>query len=192
MNIDRQKIGSIHVGAEEIGKLLDRNWSVVLKLFGALFSGDPFPDVGQWILAVSWLLFFLIVSMPALVKLLPFLTERRVQMELVPFLKCFLPDKELPWHGGEPTADQVDNLAHRFACNSFWPNGDWQAKVLFGFSFFVFLIILFPLFSSFTFFIALALMAVALTTVFLFLLRLPLWWVNPKLIKRKRAAKKAD
>lgn len=115
------------------------SWSAIAEL-------QLFPDVGQFLLALGWFLTLWIVSSPALVKLLPRLPGRqaRSQLSIDGYLKEFLTDAQ--WrYGDHPSEKQINLMAAKFARNAFWPTGDNRASQLFFFSFWVFLVILYPL-----------------------------------------------
>jgi len=106
-----------------------------------------FPDAGQWIISLIWLSGLTIVALLALVKLLPrvpWLGNEGARRSIVSYLREFLPDHK--WTFGErPSAETIDRLAAKFARNAFWPTGNNRAAQLFFFSFWCFLVMLFPL-----------------------------------------------
>jgi len=104
-----------------------------------------FPDIGQTLLAIGWFLTLLIVSSPALVKLLPRLPGGGLsELSIGVYLREFLTDEQ--WRYGEnPSEKQINLIAAKFARNGFWPTGDNRASQLFFFSFWVFLVILYPI-----------------------------------------------
>jgi|TARA_B100000315_G_scaffold204080_1_gene197308 hypothetical protein len=111
-----------------------------------VFDSTVFPDVGQWLLGMFWLVGLAIVSLPAIVKLLPRLPfgARPSDLSITTYLREFLTDRQ--WRYGEnPTTQEVNYIAAKFADNDFWPTGDNRASQLFFFSAWVFLIILFPI-----------------------------------------------
>ena len=105
-----------------------------------------FPDAGQVLLGVFWVLAFCIVASPALVKLLPRFPMRGnpPEMTITNYLREFLSDDQWPF-GDNPTKKEVDYMAAKFAENSFWPTGDNRASQLFFFSMFVTLLVLYPI-----------------------------------------------
>jgi hypothetical protein len=105
-----------------------------------------FPDIGQVLLAVFWLLALLIVSLPAFVKLLPRLPGRgeNPPLTITNYLREFLADDQWPY-GETPTKRDIEYMAAKFAENSFWPTGDNRAGQLFFYSIFIFLFILYPI-----------------------------------------------
>jgi hypothetical protein len=198
-NIDNAQASELY---RLLGETKDTLFNKDLKQFfflQKLFSDCiKLPDSGQWIMASCWLILLLIVSMPSFVKLLPTIYRKKLNISLVEYLNSFLPDSILyakrnpRWTKPKPNKNEVDQTALDFATNSFWPSGDTRAKFLFFFSFFVFLIILFPinympdksaLFIGFMVF--LSLLAIALTGLFILFLKFPLWYVDPRLIKTK-------
>jgi hypothetical protein len=104
-----------------------------------------FPDTGQWILAILWLISLMIVTMSALVKLLPRIkgVADGGELSISTYLQEFFPPKQWPY-GDNPSSKDIELLAARFAENDFWPTGNNRASQLFFFSFWVFLIILVP------------------------------------------------
>jgi hypothetical protein len=106
---------------------------------------DGFPDVGQSMLALSWVVVLCIITTPLLVKLLPRLPgyAKLAELNLEAYLREFLTPQQ--WTFGErPSAKQINLLAARFANNYFWPTGDNRASSIFFVGFWVFLIILYP------------------------------------------------
>jgi TIR domain len=114
-------------------------WSFSLPSFN-------FPLAGQWLMALSWLVALVIVSMPAFVKLLPRFQNRTshlVGLTLESYLREFFSPETWPkdkFGKDEPVAV----IASKFALNSFWPTGDNRASTLFFFSYWIFLLILLP------------------------------------------------
>ena len=104
-----------------------------------------FPDTGQWLLAILWLISLMIVTMSALVKLLPRIkgVADGGELSISTYLREFYPPKQWPY-GDNPSSKDIELLAARFAENDFWPTGNNRASQLFFFSFWVFLIILVP------------------------------------------------
>jgi hypothetical protein len=97
------------------------------------------PDIGQRILVLSWLLLLVVISIPTLVKFLPFGAKEGLDMDRTGYLKEFVPE-EL-WPGDA----KIDETAKKFAKNSFWPTGDNRALWLFGIAMMVFFVMAFPL-----------------------------------------------
>lgn len=178
--------------AKSRDSLLVWNLKHINTYLQAFSIGAHMPDFGQFIMAVCWFLFLVIVSMPSFVKLLPSIYEKKIGLSMTNYLKSFLPDNALHWSKPEPTKAEIDETAKNFALNSFWPSGDGRAKVLFFFSFIVFLEILFPLsYSSnkvnlfILFIVIVILLSLGLTTLFISILKFPLWYVDPRLVKTK-------
>ncbi len=106
-----------------------------------------FPDIGQVVVSTAWLASMAVIALPALVKLLPrmpFTGGKPAQRSIVTYLREFFPASVWPWDE-EPSVEKINALAGRFAENSFWPTGNNRAAQLFFFSFWVFLVLLFPL-----------------------------------------------
>jgi hypothetical protein len=103
-----------------------------------------YPDAGQWSLAILFAVVFLVVSIPSVIKFLPF--GRRGMLSAgdpASYLAEFIPAGV----GQEPTKmsrDELKALTGKFASNSFWPAGDSVAQRLFAFAFAVFIFILLP------------------------------------------------
>jgi len=112
----------------------------------AWLPGLSFPVPGQWLMALFWLLGLFIVAMPSLIKLLPWLRSagsEHVHLSVDHYLREFFSDESWPKNqqGEDETVEQV---AAKFARNSFWPTGDNRARTLFLFSYWVFFVILLP------------------------------------------------
>jgi hypothetical protein len=106
-----------------------------------------FPDSGQPIFALSWILMFFIVFLPARVKLLPLQRGRRGAKE---YLAEFIPpgsEFEIQ-HNMLAKKKDVDEVAGLFRDQSFWPVGDTYAKFLSVWAFVVFFLILVPIAPS--------------------------------------------
>jgi hypothetical protein len=104
-----------------------------------------FPDIGQTLLALGWVIALFIIAAPSLVKLIPRLPYlgKLPELSIDTYLREFLIDDQ--WRCGEkPTEKQINYIAAKFANNGFWPTGDNRASMLFFYSFWVFLIILYP------------------------------------------------
>ena len=110
---------------------------------------DFLPTTGQVLLVASWLLAFVIVMLPSLVKLLPRLPRfgcPPAPSTITGYLREFIPDESWPFDPNqEPKASALRALAGQFARNAFWPTGNNRASQLFQFAFVLFLVILFPL-----------------------------------------------
>lgn len=105
-----------------------------------------FGDVLQWIVSIFWVLTFVIVTLPAWVKLLPRFSSQHksTEISITDYMKEFILPGE--WtYGDEPSTKVTNQLAAKFARNSFWPTGNNRASQLFFFCGWVFLIILLPL-----------------------------------------------
>jgi hypothetical protein len=103
------------------------------------------PDVGQGLLAFGWLLGFLAISMPALVKLLPRLPvwgSARASRTITNYLREFISPERWPF-GREPSREEVSALAARFASHAFWPTGNNRASQLFFFAIWIGLVVVF-------------------------------------------------
>jgi hypothetical protein len=151
---------------------------------------NGFHRVFALLIALSWVAMFLMVSMPAGVKMLPRLGGRAVERSIVGYLKEFLPDRI--WkYGDVPSVEEINEIAGRFAANAFWPTGNSQAWWLFFFSTATFFVILFPLrFSAqhvvkfVAFYVFLAALAVAVTGAMFRALTLYVGYVDERLVGR--------
>ena len=149
-----------------------------------------FHDAGQMLVPAIWLLGLVLIAMPALVKLLPrlpFYGSREAQRSILSYLREYIPDDRWPY-GDNPTREEVDGAASAFAESSFWPTGNNRAAQLFFFSFWVFLILLFPLvpqadrlISFLVFQVALAGLSAGATALTFKLLNWPLSYVDVRL-----------
>lgn len=167
-----------HVGGKDLHAIADLNFN------------ELFPNLGQSMLAAGWLLALAVVSMPAIVKLLPqvgFLRGPALPKTTVAsYFREFLPDDLCPI-GAEPAPEEIDYFCSKFASNAFWPTGNNRARILFFLSFLVLAILLFPvvrveLAPSFFGYLALfALVAFALTWVGLRILELLLVAIDDRL-----------
>ena len=167
--------------------------SVSLK---AILAGAPveitlFPDIGQVILAICWIAGLIIITSPALVKLAPRLPFLGAVPELTidTYLREFLTDDQWPY-GEKPTEKQINYMAAKFANNGFWPTGDNRASHLFFFSFWVLLLILYPINTSdmlifIPSLIVLGLIAYFLRTMLLKLLNGSLSYVDERLTEQR-------
>ena len=105
-----------------------------------------FPDVGQWIIAITWICGLLVISLPGAVKLLPrlaFGAADNRELSLHGYLREFIPEENWP-RRGPPTRSDIDRMAALFAEHSFWPTGDNRARQLFFFAYLVLLVLLVP------------------------------------------------
>jgi hypothetical protein len=105
-----------------------------------------FPDVGQFILALVWTVALLIIMLPALVKLIPLLPGlgKLKELSVDGYLREYLPDEQWPY-GNSPAERQINSITAKFANNAFWPTGDNRASYLLFFSFWVLLVIFYPI-----------------------------------------------
>jgi len=109
-------------------------------------SAELVADFGQWVTVLGWLGGLLIISAPGWVKLLPlipFTGAGRSQATIAGYLHEFLPDSHWPFNR-EPTRNEVDRLASKFAQNHFWPTGDNRAARLFSIAILAGLWLVFP------------------------------------------------
>jgi uncharacterized membrane protein YdcZ (DUF606 family) len=135
-NVPAQQSKTLYDAIPVLLKLLKLDFTNMDKL-GAV--GGTLPDVGQWILMLSWLFLLGVISIPAGVKFLPFGDRDGLDMDRTRYLKEFVPDER--WPGD----NNIDETSRKFAKNSFWPTGDGRALWLFGIAMTVFFVMAFPL-----------------------------------------------
>jgi hypothetical protein len=113
-------------------------------LLGPPYSGSElFPDPGQKLFAIVWLIMFAAVMMPALAKCLPLRPWGFREPGVLAFLREFVPPNR--WKKANRTDEEVTALAQSFACQSFWPVGDASAQALSVLCFFIFAIMIVPM-----------------------------------------------
>lgn len=146
-----------------------------------------FPDVGQILLSTFWLLTFFIVSMPALVKLLPWFsrTFKSTEISVADYLKEYVAPEHWPYEN-TPGQRDVELMAAKFAQNAFWPTGDNRASLFFFFCSWIFFIILLPIQTAdntllILVFALLGIMAYVLRSVLFLLLRTSLNFIDERL-----------
>jgi len=103
------------------------------------------PTVGQTILALGWVAALLVVSMPALVKLLPRLPvggSARASRTITSYLREFISPDRWPF-GIKPKSEEIRALAARFASHGFWPTGNNRGSQLFFGAFWIGLVVFF-------------------------------------------------
>jgi TolB-like protein len=184
----------VHVSEVQTAAIYDALSSLagVERLLQGHTLATLFPDIGQVVVSVCWLASLAVVAMPALVKLLPrmpFSGSQLAQHSIVTYLREFLPASRWPY-AREPAVEEVNHLAARFAESAFWPTGNNRAAQLFFFSFWVFLVILFPLapregrgFVFAGFYVALAFLALAATVGAFQALRWSLAYIDARLVQ---------
>ncbi|MBO1050130.1 MAG: hypothetical protein HEQ10_21615 [Dolichospermum sp. DEX182a] len=147
-----------------------------------------FPYFGQYIIVSLWLLTFFIVMMPTLVKFLPFFSPNRSfqSRAIVEYLREFIPPSE-DYKYNLNLREVVDDMANKFAWNSFWPSGDDTARFMLYFVFFVCFVILFPRNSLnyISVLVIIIIISVLLGNIFLNIFKWFLGHVDEKLVKRK-------
>jgi hypothetical protein len=123
------------------------------EFWGAVFGNltPLFPTVGQRIFPVVWMAMFAIVLLPALVKLLPVSgILGQSGMDAKDYLLQFLPPDSkiaVDTQDLKEKAD-VDATASKFSQQSFWPVGQTSAELFSIAAFFIFFLILAPVFTS--------------------------------------------
>lgn len=183
------------------GGFTDRDYEKVIQAFFQIPFEQLFPDLGQVLIPICWLILFFIVFMPALIKILPAIPCPWKHLKLVPYLREFLPNgawSEGRWEFDEPpTREQekiiVNEVAAKFAENSFWPNGDNTARFIFFIAIYVFLILIFPLkYSSgeaaefVIFYFGIGVCAFIITGVIFYGIKYYLYFVSSHLVKKKK------
>lgn len=192
VNVEQSKV--IYSAIGSLFKAIKWDFSEIEKVSSAINVRVLFHDSGQIVLAFAWLVLFLVVSMPSFVKLLPFLRRRKIEWLLEAYLREMLPDKDLGWKSIYiPTDSEITTTSEKFAMNSFWPTGDNRAKVLFWFSFFVFLVLLCPLHFDpdkivkyLGYYACLCAISWAFSTGFVKILTFPLHYVDKRLVETKK------
>lgn len=122
------------------------------EFWGAVFGNLPslFPTVGQRLFPIAWMAVFAIILLPAFVKLLPVpLMFRNNQIDAKDYLLEFLPPDSgiaLKTNNLQNEAD-VDATASKFSRQSFWPVSQTSAEFFSVVAFFVFFLILTPVFA---------------------------------------------
>ena len=111
-------------------------------------AADPtqiLPNAGQVMMVASWFAALLVISLPALVKLLPRLPivgNPRASRRLGSYLLEFVSPQRWPF-GRNPSQEEIAALAARFASHSFWPTGNNRGSQLFFFALWIGLVVLF-------------------------------------------------
>lgn len=146
-----------------------------------------FPDVGQVLISTFWLLTFFIVSMPALIKLLPWFSSsfKITEISVAEYLKEYVAPEHWPYEG-EPSQRQIEIMAAKFSQNAFWPTGDNRASLFFFFCSWIFFIILLPIQTAdntllVLVFTVLGVMAYVLRTLLFVLLKASLNFIDERL-----------
>ena len=133
----------------------------------------------------------LILSLPAAIKLLPRIPRKHAltpEATVTAYLREFLPDSLWPY-GEQPSAQEIDYVAAKFASNAFWPTGDNRATWLFFWAFFFLMVVAFPVvnpahglyFAGYL--AAMGMLAWLLTAVSLRLFRMLLATVDERLVR---------
>ena len=102
---------------------------------------DLFPDAGQVMIGLAWMVCFLIVALPSAVKFLPLINKHVRLVGRREYLQEFIPESTRVRFN---TQEELDRLAGKFSRSSFWPAGDERARVLYAMAYFVFLFLLVP------------------------------------------------
>ena len=150
-----------------------------------------FPEFGQYVIVLLWLFTFIVVLLPTFVKFLPFFSRNIASQGwlISDYLREFIQPKDDSKYPLSTTAE-VNDVARKFAQNSFWPSGDDFSKLIFWFVFFTCFAILFPLnpISAGIFFIVSFLLA----ETFLNFYRWVLGHVDQRLVDRSADVKLGD
>lgn len=117
------------------------------KILEKISLNKLFPDVGQVVIAIGWIIAFAVVSLPSCTKFIPFISLNvlRQGMTITDYLREFITPQQENRNYPLDTDQNVNSVAQKFARNSFWPAGDDIARSLFYFAFFVFFVLLIPL-----------------------------------------------
>jgi hypothetical protein len=166
------------------------------EFWGAVFGNLPqlFPTVGQRIFPVVWIAMFAIVLLPGFVKLLPVPDVlREDEIDARHYLLEFLPpDSERASRTHDlQNKEDVDDAARDFSQQSFWPVSQTSAEFFSVAAFFVFFLIVAPVFTwhpsvgHILFYAALLVMSflcsAALFSVFRYTLRV----IDPRLVGKE-------
>jgi hypothetical protein len=140
VNVDPTPLGNQYEAllAALLATRLDSASAAVLTQFRIR---DLFPDAGQAMLGVAWMVCFVIVALPSAVKFLPLVYKHVRLVGRREYLLEFLPPSS---HVRLGTQEEVDALAAKFARSSFWPAGDERARTLYTIAYFVFWFVLVP------------------------------------------------
>ncbi|HIK03273.1 MAG TPA: hypothetical protein IGS40_00925 [Trichormus sp. M33_DOE_039] len=113
-----------------------------------------FPDTGQCVIGIAWLIGFLGVSLPSLVKFLPLgflrnplkLIENIVWgIKPVEYFREFITPEDEKNRYPLNSHEDIVKVYKKFKCQSFWPIGDKNALRLFVLVCFVFYVLIIPL-----------------------------------------------
>jgi hypothetical protein len=160
----------------------------ILKVLVNAWGAGGLRDIGQVVIVLGWLAFLLVVMLPAAVKFLPFFSRSLGGIDVVFYLRQFLPKavRGVPEHADD---GQIDEICKEMARNAFWPSGNRRAFVWFALASFVFFVMLFPVVPSrgqlhlwFVFQGMLLAVAVSLTVAAFKLVRAALAYVDPRLV----------
>lgn len=123
-------------------------WETFGKIL--LYRRVLFPNVGQILFPICWLLMFAVVMLPARAKLMPLKVQRGPRGGARNYLLQFLPaGSRIDLETDSLTkSGSVDETAKLFARHSFWPVGDTTAQFLALIAFFVFFFSFAPVLPS--------------------------------------------
>jgi hypothetical protein len=176
---------------------------LVSRFANVIPSRSLFPDAGQILMTALWFGGLLVVSLPVWVKLLPRIPGGGdlPELSIVNYLREFFPRQQWPY-GDSPGKEVVNVLCARFASNAFWPTGNNRAITLFFFSFLVACFLIIPdlglILSTFETvptglqnnwvviigsLIIYATVAYALTSLFMWLLKIMLRYIDERLVQ---------
>ncbi|MEH1847855.1 MAG: hypothetical protein V7L25_23465 [Nostoc sp.] len=108
---------------------------------------DLFPEFGQYIILIAWLIAFIIVLIPSFVKFLPIFSKDvwNDSWTRDSYLKEFIPPNYDQDKYPMNTLEEVSKVATKFARSSFWPIGDDIARYILYYVFTVFFLLIFPI-----------------------------------------------
>jgi hypothetical protein len=164
------------------------NWEIVQKSIELLLKqwGGLFPTLGHWVIAIAWILGYLVISIPALAKFLPLISSRLFSLDRAEYFREFIPPENEKSHPEDehgkydlstiPGGDYVEMLFNK---QSFWPIGDKNAEHLFIFVWFVFIVLLVPVEINLASLITLLILAWVWSKFVLFTMRLIYLDFNP-------------
>jgi hypothetical protein len=167
------------------------------EFWGAVFGNLAvlFPTVGQRLFPIIWLVMFGIVLLPALAKLLPIpQIFRKNQVDARDYLLQFMPpDSPRAVSSNDLIkGEDVDDAAKKFSQQSFWPVSQTSAEFFSVAAFFVFFLVLAPVFTwhmtvgHFLFYGLLLMMSFVSSAVLFAAFRYMLRTVDPRLVGQEK------
>jgi hypothetical protein len=167
------------------------------EFWGAVFENltTLFPTAGQRLFPIIWLIMFGIVLLPALAKLLPIpQIFRKNPVDARDYLLQFMPpDSPRAVSSNDLNkVEDVDEASKKFSQQSFWPVSQTSAEFFSVAAFFVFFLVLAPVFTwhmtvgHFLFYGLLLMMSFASSAALFAAFRYMLRTVDPRLIGQEK------